>query len=130
MTFQGRACAGAASPAGGRAGRGDPHAVARRPGGDGVGNGGVAWAPALFEEFAVGVAADPGDAVTGIGQQIGGLGRLRAGRDVTGEHDTVGGAHIRLGGHGLQGGEHCVDAGQDGCPARYAPRSALFLTPR
>lgn len=46
------------------------------PGGDRVGDR-VALPPAVFEEFAVGVAADPDDAVAEAGQQVENLGRLR-----------------------------------------------------
>ncbi|GAA3311010.1 hypothetical protein GCM10020295_79620 [Streptomyces cinereospinus] len=74
---------------------------------------------AVFEEFTVGVAADPDDAVAETDQQVEDLGRLRAGGDVAGQHDAIGGAYFWFGEHGLQGGQDSVDVGQDGYSVQH-----------
>lgn len=80
------------------------------PGSDRVGDR-VALPPAVFKEFAVGVAADPDDAVAEAGQQVENLGRLWAGGDVAGEHDEICGADVWF-------GEHCLQGRQDSVPGR------------
>lgn len=72
------------------------------PGGDRIGDR-VALPPAVFEELAVSVAADPDDAVAETGQPVENLGRLWACGDVAGEHDAIGSAHLWFGEHRLQG---------------------------
>jgi hypothetical protein len=76
-------------------------------------------AAAVFEEFTVGVAADPDDAVAERGQSVEDLGRLRTGGDVAGEHDAIGGTHLWFGEHGLQGGQDSVNVGQYGYSVQH-----------
>lgn len=60
--------------------------------------------PQELHHLPVGVAPHPDHPVAGLGQRAEHLDRLRAGRDVSGDHDPVGGADIGLGEHGLQCG--------------------------
>ncbi|KJY34612.1 hypothetical protein VR44_11605 [Streptomyces katrae] len=89
------------------------------PGGDRVGDR-FALSPAVLEEFAVGVAADPHDAVAEAGQQVEDLGGLRAGGDVAGQHDAIGGAEVWFGEYCFQGRQDSVDVGQNGYTAQHA----------
>ena len=90
----------------------------RRPRRDRIRDGGLA-AVAQGDQFSVGVAAHPHGPVAERGQRVERLDRLRAGREVAGEHDAVGRPDRRLGEHRFQRRQHAMDVGQHRDPHPY-----------